>query len=557
MSKEQERLLENRNLNRNKTAQLNRIFRVCFVTVILLFAVAYSLASILPHILYRTYALDLGMFNHALYNYAHLQPAYFTLSTNGTEVPYLGDHFSPLTMLYAPFYYLFGSYTLLIIQIIAILFGGYSVFEYARFKGINRWLSMVVMIHFFILWAVFGALSFDFHNNVVAAMLVPWFVLQYEKGNLKSALIFFALILMAKENMALWMSFILLGLLMLQKNKFTIKINVTLGLIAFSFIYFLVVVLLVMPAYSKGIATDQLARYEILNGSFIDIIKSIFLTPQKYFAVLFEDTRLIGHTGVKSALWFIFLISGGFTLFYKPQYLVMIIPVIAQKMLSSSPVVWSSVYHYSIELAPVISFGVIAFLARINSGKWKIIFLALLIFTSYYYNKDDKGKSRIPLFRAEHYKTDLNISEINKALNQIPDNAIISVNSQLAPHLANRDIIRIFPYIKGSEYIVLLKQGIAYPMQAEEFQKMIDQMLTDTAYIVYNSPDLLISKVQGKEFIFQTIKFDPVKLKEIEDYIRNSTDWYNLIKEKAKINNLPVDTMLKRDAKYVYEKKYN
>jgi len=546
--------------SKNKKMKNKVLFTICFSLVIIAFAVAYSLASIVPHSLFRTFALDLGMFNHALYNYAHFQPAHFLLAIDGTEIPYLGDHFSPLTMLYAPFYYLFGSYTLLIIQIASILLGGYGIFVYAQFKGLNKWVSLLLMTHFFILWAIFSALSFDFHNNVVAAMLIPWFVLHFEKGNLKQTLLFFALILIAKENMALWMAFILLGLLLLRQGKsHSISTRLVLGLAAFSIAYFLLVVLVIMPAYSKGMGTDQLSRYSAVGGSMSEVVMSMIIDPAKYFSLLFEDTQSTGAAGIKSRFWFLFLISGGFALFYKPQYLIMILPIIAQKMFASNFIIWGIQNQYSIELAPMISLALIAFLPVFKTSTSKYLFLAILIFTSYFYNTDKLGKNNIPIFRAEHYHSEIDVKEVREAFKLIPDKAVISVNSELAPHLAFRDTIYHFPIVKNAAYIVILKKGSSYPLSQDQLNKRLDHFISDTSNVIYNTSDLLIYRVVNnsvKDFI-PGVKYDYDKIKEIETYIMSSKEWYDQIKEKAKIQGISVDSMLRNDAMWVYRKKHN
>lgn len=147
--------------------------------IFLFFGICYSLISLVNHYELRTYSLDLGMFNQALYSFAHLKSNLFTLDVNGNIVNYFADHFSPITFLYAPFYYLLGSYTLLIIQIVAILFGGYGAYKYAKLQLDSKYLPLIVLFHFFVIWGIYSALSFDFHNNVVAAMLVPWLVYFY------------------------------------------------------------------------------------------------------------------------------------------------------------------------------------------------------------------------------------------------------------------------------------------------------------------------------------------------------------------------------------------
>lgn len=138
--------------------------------IVLAFAVIYSLVSLVNHYLFRTYALDLGLYSNALYDYAHFQ---WNDSTTFKSEPQnlMGDHFDCYLMLYSPFVWIFGSYTLLIFQIVSILFGGLGVYRY--FKE-NRVLAANAMLFFYSFFGIYTALSYDFHDSVVVAMLVPW-----------------------------------------------------------------------------------------------------------------------------------------------------------------------------------------------------------------------------------------------------------------------------------------------------------------------------------------------------------------------------------------------
>ena len=76
--------------------------------------------SLVNHYLFRTTSLDLGLYNHSLYDYVHFK----TASYINAGVPFsnlLNDHFELYPILFAPFCYIFGSYTMLLVQIAAIL----------------------------------------------------------------------------------------------------------------------------------------------------------------------------------------------------------------------------------------------------------------------------------------------------------------------------------------------------------------------------------------------------------------------------------------------------
>lgn len=471
----------------------NIVFLSSLVLVFLIFGVVFSLSSIVPDILYRTNALDLGMFNHALYSYAHLKSETFTLALSGIEIPDMGNHFAPLTMLYGPFYYLFGEYSLLIIQIIAILAGGYGVFRYSLFKGINRWLSLLLTIHFFTIWGIYSALSFDFHNNVIAAMLLPWFIYFFDKGKFKWVLCFYFLIIFAKENMALWMTFILLALLIRKEGNPPGISKRTIAILAFcTAVYFIVVIEYIMPSLTKGLTVGQLSRYEHLGDSVIEIITNLWRKPEKFFVFLFEDTfKYHDGLGVKSQLHFFILASGGIAFFRKPHFLVMLIPIYAQKFLTSEVVIWSIKHQYSIEFVPVISLAVISLVQHYKETKWSWAIVAFFIYTSVHFNERN-----LFFLQKEHYVADVNVEKVNALLKLVPDSAIVTADGRVAPHLSFREKIYHYPVIKDAEYIVLLKKGTGYPLTNIDFMNRIDSLkVNPEATILADNEDLIIAKI--------------------------------------------------------------
>jgi uncharacterized membrane protein len=50
-------------------------------------------------------------------------------------------------------------------------------------------------------------------------------------------------------------------------------------------------------------------------------------------------------------------------------------------------------------------------------------------------------------------------------LSRIPDDASVSAQSDLAPHLSNRREIYVFPAIENAEYVLLDLQGETFPVQ--------------------------------------------------------------------------------------------
>ena len=135
-------------------------------TALLLAGVVYGLISLVNHYYFRTYTLDLGAYTNALYDYAHFS-ANDSSAFNEAPENLLADHFDLYLPLFSPLSYLFGTYTLLIVQLIATLAGAIGVYRYFEYTHPQQNIRKFALIYFLLFFGVFAAFSFDYHSNVV------------------------------------------------------------------------------------------------------------------------------------------------------------------------------------------------------------------------------------------------------------------------------------------------------------------------------------------------------------------------------------------------------
>jgi uncharacterized membrane protein len=138
-----------------------------------IFALIYCAISLVNHYLFRTYSFDLGLYNHTIFDYSQFRfNDSLLIEPIHRQRNQLSDHFDLMLMLLSPLRYLFGSYTLLFVQIVVIVAGGIAVYKIASHFGFKY--PALAQLHFYVIWGIYSALAFDYHSNVVAAMLVPW-----------------------------------------------------------------------------------------------------------------------------------------------------------------------------------------------------------------------------------------------------------------------------------------------------------------------------------------------------------------------------------------------
>lgn len=471
------------------------------------FTIVYALISLVDHYNFRTFALDLGMFNQALYAYSNGQKAYYTLDPSGVVSPFLSTHFSPITILHTPLYYLMGSYTLLVIQIASIIFGGYGIYKLSvQLTAGRHKVSLLILVQFFMTWGIFSALAFDFHNNVVGAMMLPWLTLYFVKRRAGAFVLLSALFLMTQETMALWYPFIILGLLLEFKPYWNRRslLRVYLPLIALSIGYALLVILYIMPLLQEQTENLQLSRYAHLGDSASDIVRNIILHPIDTVKMLF--TNILDdpdYDGIKTEFYFAFLLSGGFFLLLRPKLLILLIPIIAQKMLSNNYVFWGTNAQYSIECVPLLAIGTICyFTAKENRGPFIIyLSLSLTCLTTIRLLDHRISKWYLPenvrIYQLAHYEQFVDNKEVYAVLSSIPDDVPVSSSSRLAPHLARRSYLYHFPVVKNAIYIALLKtRNDHWPMEdADRYLAAIEEYKQRPDWaIVRETKDVIVFK---------------------------------------------------------------
>lgn len=450
-----------------------------------LFLGIYTAISIIRHYTFHSNAFDLGIFNQTLYSYAHLKLGPNTL--RGISI-LLGDHFEPILFLFAPLYWVFGSYTLLIVQIGFVMLGGLGTYLLLMRETKNEKLSITGSILLFLSFGLLQAMAYDYHNNVIGAMLIPWLFYFIKTKNFRWYYIILVLFLMTKENLALMT--VLLGIsIMIFEDKETKKHGLITTLV--STIYFIAILKIIIPALNHG--TYDHWSYFALGSSPGEAIKHIILHPFTSLSLLFDDE-------LKIKMWAIALASGGIFCIIKPKYGLLLLPIMAQKFFSSDKLYWGYTFQYSVELASVIPIATIICIYQIKDIKKRWIIVGLMIIINIvivsrmtFYD----GTKMRDIFSSKYYAPLENKESLNEAIKLMETNASLSTQNTITAHLAGRDVIYQFPIIKDSKYILLnLGDSHIWPIKnMEEFIELKKRIDIDIRYEkIYEKNNILLYK---------------------------------------------------------------
>lgn len=236
-----------------------------------------------------------------------------------------------------------------------------------------------------------------------------------------------------------------------------------------------------MPYLNDEGQSRGFVRYRQWGDSYFEVLLYFITNPTEIFAVLF------GHP--KKIDFFVCLFfSGGIALLLKPNYLIMIIPLVVQKMLAKYSLLWSIYLQYNVEFAPIVVVAVCICILKIKKEKLMDIIICgiflstitTLIYTIEY-GSYRQNKQRTQIFRAQHYKQPkFDVTEAYSYLKQIPDTASVCASGKFVPHLCLRKEIYTFPNKKefDTEWMLLYEE-----------KKHIDFLLNN--YMVVSTKDNL------------------------------------------------------------------
>jgi uncharacterized membrane protein len=401
-------------------------------------------------------------------------------------------------MAFSPFVWIFGSYTLLIFQILSVLFGGLGVY---RYFSKNRYQATMAMLFFYSFFGVFLALSYDFHDSVVVAMLVPWLFVFARERKMKWCIFFIVLLWLGKENSSLWIAFVCFGLTLLNWKEKRWRFFFLLSGFS-SLIYFVILMKFIMPALSP---TGEYPHfdYSVLGTTMGEAISQLVFHPVDSFRLMvsnFKGDPMGDNT--KADLMYYLLLSGMALLLFRPAYLLMLIPIFFQKFFHNSMVIWGAGLHYCIEFTPILAIGIFEVTGKlkresINKAAATLVVILAMFATyevlnqPYFYT----GNTNMDFLSKEHYKKDYHIKPVYEAFKKIPGNAVVSSQSNLLPHLANRDFCYMYPIVKDAEYIILAKKDNTYPLSDSMFRVEIQNFQKSKDWIkVVDCEEVLLVK---------------------------------------------------------------
>ena len=293
----------------------------------------------------------------------------------------------------------------------------------------------------------------------------------------------FGFILITREDMPLWTLFIGLYMLITGFRDRVVR-TVSIVVIGVSIIYFLLLFTWIIPSLENAYKHYNLFNYSSLGKDPGEALAFLIRHPFRTLGLFFENTTgnpAFDHT--KPEFYAIYLIGGGYLLFYRPIYLLWFIPILAKKMLNDEPLRWSSDTYYSVEFVSLLPVAVFCILGKFRNKSWRTIITVLVVagslgITVY---KSWPPVKRSPFwydqkhsfYKSSFYREDFDAGKVHKSLTLIPKDAAVSATGVISTHLAWREKIYNFPRVEDSRYLVVFTDRGTYPLTQSDFDSVV------------------------------------------------------------------------------------
>lgn len=338
------------------------------------------------------------------------------------------------------------------------------------------------------------------------------FLFYFEMRKYVIAFIVFIFLLFSREDIPLWFIFIFLVLIIWHRKERRIVWFCIAGIIS-SIAYFILLFKVLLPM----VETSQLQyrgvfQYSILGATPWEAFVHILKHPVDTFELLYKNPDP-EHAldDIKKEFYMVYLISGAFLLFLRPQYFIWFIPLIAEKMLNDVYERWSIIGYYAdqvIVLLPVSVFLIIS----IFQAKWvrySLAGLVCMLAFSVTYTKMNSANLAAPwsysvkenILDSRFFYSDYNAAKIHRDLKMIPTDAKVCASSSILPHLSERKYAYEFPDVEDADYIAIFTFKDFYVVDEKDYFNDVAQYVLDPSWkmIAYDPPFLLMKKrVPGK-----------------------------------------------------------
>lgn len=413
------------------------------------YAAGFAALSTLRHSSFNTGRFDLGNMTQAVWSTAHGHPLAIT-DLEGEQISRLAAHFDPILIAFAPLWWLWPSPAMLLsLQAVAVALGALPVFWLAaKHLGSQRaglGFALAYLLYPAVQWLTLN----EFHPVALATPLLLFALWYLDEDNLVLFAVFAVAACLCKEEIALVVGALGVWYAIFRRRWIPGSV-IALSGVAIA----VLAIAVVIPHFNDGASSAFYGRYSEVGGSPSGIARTAFNDPSSLFSVAFDERGLRYLVALVVPLALLSLAS--------PLALVAA-PELAINLLSATPTQTSIHHHYTAGAIPgLVGAAVLgaALLTRRRPGL--AVPLAGVALTAALVANYRLGP--LPFWRelpggAQHQAYAAHVSAHDRAASRavelVPDGAVVSATNALGAHLSARRRMLSFPYIQDAQWVAV------------------------------------------------------------------------------------------------------
>ncbi|WP_329566329.1 DUF2079 domain-containing protein [Kitasatospora sp. NBC_01266] len=421
---------------------------------------------------------DLGIFDQGVRGYAHFGLPLSTVKSVHHEFPptfsILGDHFSPILALLAPLYWIWNDPRALLLGQALLFATGVPLirritaiaFEAAPQRDRHRAMDLAALAYA-LGWPLLVASRVGFHE---VGFAVPLTLLMLERGmRRRYGMVALAALLLCctKEDLGLMVgAYGLVLILRGRKGADPRGLRVGAGLLVLGPLASVVEIQWLLPA--MGGQPGYYWNYQELGANAGDAVNHVLHNPW-----LLVEGAFSAPLKPLLVLW---LFGTLLLLPLRSLTVLCLVPLLAERILSTNPNHWSIARHYDSFLWPILLTASIEVLGRLhaNEGRRKLarrLGLATVAITV---------AAAIPLGLASlavpaYWKAASSEAALLRASKLIPNGATVEADNQVVPRLTARThVVLVDETPRGMDYVLIRSTDRAFPFAT--VQQQVDRI---------------------------------------------------------------------------------
>jgi uncharacterized membrane protein len=303
-------------------------------------AVVYAVVTLVRFEHFAIASFDNAIFEQAVKSYAGLGAPVVDIKGPGFNI--LGDHFSPVTALIAPFYRLFPSaQTILLAQVVLIAVSVHVIAVLAM-RTIGTFVGAVIGVAYALSFGVQSAVEADFHEVAFAAPLLALAGAAYVDRRFDRVVLWSVPLLLVKEDLGLTVAVIGCVLWMAGQRRRGAALAIG-ALVAMALI-----LLVIVPGFSAG---GTYAYTGTLGGD-RGVVATLLDSPGRKLATAVLTVAITGFAALGS------------------PWILLVLPTFAWRFAGDVPFYWGTEWHYSLVLMPIVFVAMIDAIHRRPVLRW-------------------------------------------------------------------------------------------------------------------------------------------------------------------------------------------